>query len=125
MAKPKSFRECLVAWRSLADNLAAHLDEMPQLRERQEALAALVERGLALQTESATHEARLRAANREKVLVHREGRELRNDLACGLRAALGVHNERLIAFGVPPERRDIRRPRRNRAEPKSGRPTAS
>ena len=102
MSKPLSFSASLAAWRSMADSLAAHLDEMPQLRGLQEALRVIVERGEALISEAYLHESRLRAVNYEKTVVFREGREIRNQLALGLQAALGVHSERLIEFKVPP-----------------------
>lgn len=117
MSKPLSFSDSLMAWRSMANSLAAHLEEMPQLRGLQEALQAIVERGEALISEAKTHESRLRAVNHEKTVVFREGREIRNQLALGLQAALGVHSERLIAFKVPPRPREIRRRRTRRAEP--------
>src|SRR6476661_1533483 len=116
MSKPLSFKASLGAWRTMAENLATHLEEMPQLRGLQEALLALVDRGEALLAESSIHEASLRAVNHEKTVVFREGRELRNQLAVGLQAALGVHSERLIAFKVPPRPREIRRNRTSRAE---------
>jgi hypothetical protein len=119
MSKPLSFSASLDAWRTMADNLAAHLDEMPQLRGLQEALRAIVERGEALISEAYLHESRLRAVNHEKTVVFREGREIRNQLALGLQAALGVHSERLIKFNVPPRPREIRR-RPRRAKPAQG-----
>jgi len=95
MSKPLSFKASLGAWRTMADNLAAHLEEMPQLRDLQEALLTLVDRGEALLAEASAHEAKLREVNHEKTVVFREGREVRNQLAVGLQAALGVHSERL------------------------------
>ncbi len=109
MSKPLSFKASLTAWQSMADSLAAHLDEMPQLRGLQEALQGIVDRGHALLLEASVAESRLRAANHEKTVVFREGREVRNQLALGLQAALGVHSERLIAFKVQPRPREIRR----------------
>lgn len=120
MSKPLSFHASLAAWRTMAENLAAHLDEMPQLRGLQEALLAIVDRGQALISEAHLHESRLREVNHEKTVVFREGREIRNQLALGLQAALGVHNERLIAFKVPPRPREIRRRQTRRAEPAQG-----
>ena len=113
---PLSFKASLSAWRSMAGNLAAHLDEMPQLRDLQEALQAIVDRGTALIVESSAHEASLRAVNHEKTVVFEEGRELRNQLAVGLQAAMGLHSERLLEFGVRPRPRETRRNRPSRAE---------
>jgi hypothetical protein len=124
MAKPKSFAESLVAWGSMASAVAAEFGEVPALRERGKALAALVGRGREVQAESAIHEASLRAANREKVVLYREGRKLRNEIALQLRVVLGLESEHLSAFGVPPQRQGIRRPRRNKAAGKGEPPAA-
>jgi hypothetical protein len=116
MSRPLSFKESLSVWRTMADNLAAHLDEMPQLRDLQQTLLALVDRGEAVLAESLVHEANLRTANREKRTLFGEGRELRNQIALGLQAAMGVHNDRLVEFGLSPRPRDVRRKRLTRAE---------
>jgi hypothetical protein len=50
------------------------------------------------------------------VVAFGEGRELRNRLASGLKSTLGVHAERLIEFGVPPQPRNPRRNRPTKAE---------
>jgi hypothetical protein len=116
MSRPLSFKESLVAWRAMADNVAARLDEMPHLRESQEALLALVERSAGLLALASHYEAKLREVNRQKELAFGEGRELRNRLAHRLRGTLGPHDPQLIGFGVPPSPLDQRRNRPTRAE---------
>jgi hypothetical protein len=44
MSKPLSFKESLVVWRAMVQGVESRRDEMPHLRELQEALLALVER---------------------------------------------------------------------------------
>jgi len=116
MSKPKSFKESLVIWRTMADNVAKHLEELPQLRDLQDALAAHVDRSLALQRESELYESRLREVNHEKAVAFVEGRELRNRLALGLQAVVGAYSEKLIEFGVTPRPRFARRHRLTNAE---------
>jgi len=116
MSKPLSFKESLVVWRTMAANVESRLEEMPHLRELQEALLALVERSEDLLALASHHEAKLREANRRKELAFGEGRELRNRLANVLRGTLGPHDLQLLAFGVPPRRLDQRRNRPTKAE---------
>jgi len=116
MSRPMSFKESLVTWRSMADRVADRLDEMPHLRENQEALLALVERSEELLALGKLYESKLREVNRAKVVAFGEGRELRNRLANGLRHALGDHDPKLIGYGVPPRPREQRRNRPTKAE---------
>src|SRR5436309_2959613 len=116
MSRPMSFLESLATWRSMTGHVADHLDEMPHLRENQEALLALVERSHELVALAQLYESKLREVNEAKVAAFGEGRELRNRLASGLRSKLGVYNPRLVEFGVPPRVRDQRRNRPTNAE---------
>jgi len=116
MSKPMSFKESLVAWRTMADNVAEHLDEMPHLRKLQESLAALVEHAQALLGESQLYESKLRDTNRRRMDAFVAGRELRNRLVASLQGTLGQKNERLIEFGVAPRPRHARRHRLTAAE---------
>lgn len=102
MSKPLSFKESLAAWRAMAENVAARLDEMPQLKESQAALLALVERSEELLALASHHEAKLREVNHLKAVAFGEGRDLRNQLAAGLQGALGRRDPQLAAFGVSP-----------------------
>jgi len=116
MARPLSFKESLVLWRSMAENVGARLEEMPELREVQEELLALVERSRHLLALASRHEAKLREANRQKRLAFAEGRELRNRLALLLQGRLGPHDPELLSFGVPPRPVDQKRNRVTKAE---------
>jgi hypothetical protein len=116
MARPLSFKESLVVWRSMAENTRARLAEMPEMREFQEELVAHVERSQRLLALASRYEARLREANRQKKLAFAEGRKLRNRLALALRGKLGPHDPQLLAFGVPPQPLEPRRNRLTKAE---------
>ncbi len=109
MAKPKSFKENLVVWRTMVDNLAPQLDRLPRLRASHASLTALLDRAAALQAEQAVHAAKLRQVNRERAAAAREGRKLRNYIALSLQHELGESSERLIEFGVKPRARRRRR----------------
>jgi len=116
MSRPLSFKESLVVWRTMAENLGARLEEMPDLREVQEELLALVERSQRLLALASRHEAKLREDNRQKRLAYAEGRKLRNKLALLLRGRLGPHDPELIVFGVPPRPLGQKRNRPAKAE---------
>jgi len=111
MSRPLSFKESLVVWRTMAETVGARLAEMPDLRETQEELLALVQRSHRLLALASRHEARLREANRQKRLAFAQGRKLRNKLAFLLRGRLGPHDPELLAFGVPPQPLDQKRNR--------------
>jgi len=116
MSKPKSFKESLVDWQTMADNVAVHLDEMPHLRELRDSLAALADRAQALQAQREVYAANLREVNRERAVTLAAGRDLRIRLAFALQAVLGVHSERLVEFGVLPRPRFARRHRLRKAD---------
>jgi hypothetical protein len=111
MSTPKSIEESLLDWRQMLDNLAPHLDEMPQLRPLHEAFEALLAEAGALQNERYLHASRLREVNRKRRDAHAAGRELRNRVVASLQGALGSKSEQLIEFGVKPRPRDARRHR--------------
>jgi hypothetical protein len=46
MSKPKSFKENLVTWRTMANNLEPRLDDLPYLRDQHAASERLVEFGV-------------------------------------------------------------------------------
>jgi hypothetical protein len=116
MAKPKTFKENLVTWRTMADNLAARLDEMPYLREQHAALSALVEHAEKLEARQSRYKSRLQQVNRERTAAALQGRRLRNRIAEGLKAFFGPESPQLIAFGVPPQPQNQRRRRLTKAE---------
>jgi hypothetical protein len=109
MSKPKSFKENLVTWRTMANNLEPRLDELAYLRDQHAALVALLDHAEGLQAEQAFYAAKLQQVNRERAAAARMGRRLRNRLADGLRGSLGAESEQLVEFGVPPQRRRARR----------------
>jgi hypothetical protein len=109
MSKPKSFKENLVTWRTMANNLEPRLDDLPYLRDQHAALVALLAHAEGLQAEQAFFAAKLQDINQQRAAASREGRQLRNRIASGLQHALGAESEQLVEFGVPPRRRRARR----------------
>jgi len=116
MAKPKTFKENLVIWRTMLANLAPRLDEMPHLREQHAALSALVEHAEKLEAQQSRFKAKLRRVNQERTAAALAGRRLRNRIAAGLKGVLGPESPQLIAFGVPPRPENQRRHRTTKAE---------
>ena len=67
--KPMTFKESLIAWRTMADIVEAHLQEMPHLKDLHAELSALVARGIALEEEGDACEARLREVSHLKTVA--------------------------------------------------------
>jgi hypothetical protein len=109
VSKPKSFKENLAIWRTLASNLGARLEDLPHLRDLHAALVALLAEAEALQDEQALYAAKLRQVNHDRAVAARAGRALRNRIAYGLQGALGPESAQLIEFCVPPRASRARR----------------
>lgn len=116
MAKPKTFKENLVIWRTMLDNMVPYLDQMPHMRDQHAAFTALVDRAERLQAQQSRYKAKLQDVNRERTAVGLEGRRMRNRLAAGLKGFFDADHPQLVAFGVPPRPRGQRRRRLTRDE---------
>lgn len=117
MAKPKSHKENLVTWRTMLDNMAARLDEMPQIMRDQHAeFSAFLARAEKLEAQQSRYKAKLQEVNRERAAAALQGRRMRNRLAAGLKGFFDVDNPQLLAFGVPPRPRGQRRRRLTKDE---------
>jgi hypothetical protein len=117
MAKPKTHKENLVIWRTMLDNMAARLDEMPQIMRDQHAeFSAFLARAEKLEARQSRYKARLQEVNRERAAAALEGRRMRNRLAMGLKGFFDADNPQLLAFGVPPRLRGQRRRRLSKDE---------
>lgn len=102
MATP-SFKEKLVGWEVLSQNLKAQLSEIPHLQSQQEALAQLVAEGRNLQALQGMHAAALRDTNRQRFNLEKRGDEMRERLAGALRGQFGPKDTRLLEFGLKPK----------------------
>jgi len=125
VSKPKTFKENLVIWRTMLDNMVPYLDRMPHMREQHAAFSALVARAEKLQAQQSRYKAKLQEVNRERTAVALEGRRMRNRLACGLMGFFDGDNPQLVAFGVPPSRRRQRRRRLAKGEEAAGAASAA
>ncbi len=117
MAKPKSVKENLVVWRTMLDNMAARLEEMPQiLREQHAAFSAFLARAEKLEAQQSRYKAKLQQVNQERTAAALQGRRMRNRIAEGLKGYFGPESPQLVAFGVPPRPEGQRRHRLTKAE---------
>jgi hypothetical protein len=116
MSRPLSFKESLVVWQTMADNMAELLDELPHLRPLHASMSALLARARELQAEHDVHTSRLREVNYKRTVAAREGRELRHRMAALLQGTFGRESQRLLRYGVKPRPRDQRRNRPTAAE---------
>jgi len=112
----KRFKEKLIDWQVLHDNLAQHLTDMPQLTADQTALGQALTQAQALENKQDAARAVLRDVNQQRKDLSKQGNDLRNRLALGLRYALGNTNEKLIEFGISPRPRTLQRTRLSEAE---------
>lgn len=109
MAKPKTHGESLESWQALVAALVPYLAALPNLADDAGALSEVVERSKRLDRERAECEAHLRGINRERREASREGRDLRNRLAAGLKSAFGFESHELLLFGLNPRPPKLRR----------------
>jgi hypothetical protein len=126
MSKPKSHKENLVIWRTMLDNLAARLDEMPQItREQHAEFSVFLARAEKLEAQQSRYKAKLQEVNRERAAAALQGRRMRNRLADGLKGFFDVDNPQLLAFGVPPRRPPGQRRHRLTKDEKAARAAAA
>ncbi len=105
------FKEKLVDWQVLHDNLMAHLADMPQLTADHTALGQVLTQTQDLENEQDAARAALRAVNQQRKQTSNQGTNARNRLATGLRLALGAESEKLIEFNINPRPRVTQRKR--------------
>lgn len=109
MSKSKSYKEKLVDWGTLADNVASHLTDFPHLATDQKALADLVTQARGMQDQRDTTKAGLQDLNQQRRALASQATRLQNRLAAGVRNAYDVDSERLVEFGIKPVRKKVRR----------------
>jgi 16S rRNA G1207 methylase RsmC len=112
----KRFKEQLVDWQVLHDNLAPRLTDMPQLAADHTALAQVLTQALDLENKQEAARAVLRDVNQQRRQMKTQGRSLQRRLTLGLKATLGEQNEKLIEFAVKPRQRQFPRQQRSAAE---------
>jgi len=116
MSKSKSYKENLVDWQTLAENLAPRLGDLPHLAADQKALTDLVAQAHALQDQRDAHKASLQDVNRQRRDLSVKAKRVQTRLAVGLKQAFDVDSEKLVEFGVKPRREVLRRSRATKVE---------
>jgi hypothetical protein len=111
MSKSKSYKENLVDWQTLADNLAPRLGDMPHLAADQKALADLVTQAHTLQDQRDAHKASLQDINKQRQTLAVQAKRVQNRLSASLRGTFDPDSEKLVEFGVKPRRKTVRRTR--------------
>lgn len=113
-------KEKLVDWQVLYDSLVSHLPDMPQFAADHKALGDILAHSRDLETQQEAAASQLRAVNQRRRELLQQGRELRSRLGHGLRSVLGPQDEKLIAFGVKPRPRVLRKKKSAPATEESG-----
>src|SRR4051794_2343735 len=116
MAFTPRFKEKIVTLTSLHDNLVPRLQEMPHLARDHAALADLLTQARELEGRQDLINGELRGANRPRLDLDRQGRDLRNRISAALRGTLGLDNVDLVKYGIQPRPREVRRKRLTKAE---------
>ena len=109
MSKSKSYKENLVDWQTLAENLAPRLTDLPHLAADQKALADLVAQAHTMQDQRDAHKASLQDLNKQRQALAAQAKRVQNRLGLGLQNAFDVDSEKLVEFGVKPRRKKVRR----------------
>jgi len=107
------FKEKLVNWQSLVDNLAPRLGELPHLTADHAALAALLPKARELQSSQEAALAQLRDVNQQRAEMIRQVIQLSKSLGHGLKQAFGETSQKLLQYGVKPRQPTIRRKRQS------------
>src|SRR5436305_10885761 len=98
MSKSKSYKENLVDWQTLAENLAPRLTDLPHLAADQKALADLVAQAHTMQDQRDAHKASLQDLNKQRQALAAEAKRVQTRLADNLRGAFNSDSEKLVEF---------------------------
>jgi hypothetical protein len=90
MASSRDFKEDLVHWKTLVENLAPHLAALPHLAADHRALSALVAEAFTLERQQEVQRANLRQVDRQRRAIVLRARSLQNRLATGIQNAFGL-----------------------------------
>ena len=105
------FKEKLVDWQVLVDNLAPRLTDLPHLAADHAALAKVVADAHGLENQQETARAAFQKINQERRDLAKQGTVLHRRLSLSLRGALNPDNRDLSAFRIKPQRSPSGRPR--------------
>lgn len=113
----RTFTVQVQEWRLLIEHARPLLADAPHLAEHHAALEIVVQQGEAFQALDEMARAQRRSATQRRRELTAQGVDLRARLAGGLIQKYGPKNEELIAFGVGPRPRTIRRGKKEEPEP--------
>jgi len=112
----KRFKEQLMDWKVLHDNLAPHLPDMPLVADDHAALAQVLAQALDLENKQDAARSALRDLNQQRKETRKQGQAVQRRLAVKLKGTLGEQNEKLIEFAIKPRQRQFPRQQRSAAE---------
>jgi len=114
---PRSFNNKLARWDALNSNLKPHVAELPNLQKGQEELERFLQRGFDLLARQDQYVGLARQVVADRLALEKEGDQLVEFLAAGLRHNFGPKSKKLHEFGLKPRNRG-RKPKK--AEPTDG-----
>ena len=104
-----NLKEKMGRWQMLQDNLRPMLAELPHLTAELDVLEGFLAGGRELEAQQGVHKAAIRETNRKRGELEKAGGEAYTRIVLALRAQLGPKSERLLTFGVEPQKTVRRR----------------
>jgi len=98
------FKEKLVDWQVLVDNLAPRLTDLPHLAADHAALAKVVADAHGLESEQEISRAAFRRTNQQRRDLAKQGKVLHSRLSLSLQGKFNPDNEDLTEFRIKPRR---------------------
>ncbi len=105
------FKEKLVDWQVLVDNLTPRLTDFPQLTADHAALAKVVADAQGLEHEQETSRAAFQKVNQQRRDLAKQGVVLHRRLSLSLKGALNPDNRDLTEFRIKPLKPPVGRPK--------------
>src|SRR5206468_7921088 len=99
------FKEKLVDWQVLVDNLTPRLTDLPQLAADHDALAKVVADAHGLENEQETARAAFQKVNQQRRDLAQQGKVLHSRLSLSLKGKLNPDNRDLTEFRIKPQKR--------------------
>ena len=98
------FKEKLVDWQVLVDNLTPRLTDFPQLAADHDALAKVVADAHGLENEQETARAAFQKVNQQRRDLAQQGKVLHSRLSLSLKGRLNPDNRDLTEFRIKPQK---------------------
>ena len=112
-----SFQKTIALAELLNSTLKPQLTDMPHLTQDSQDLDKVILNVKALDQEQETLTGRLREVTRLRQEAELSSNDLRSRIAAQLKGKLGFTNENLRAYGIPPRKRDRKKPTKKQAPP--------